>query len=621
MSRDLFCAASFALAPLLCIPFAAAQTAAPHHVSNHDRDRAQREFVAGGQAVENKNLPAAVAAFTRAAELNPGDADFTAALAIARDNWATELMQQALKDRLLGDTAGFRTHMHEAEAQDSRNPLVLEHAADLADVEAPQPEARPAPYSDLAVPVSLAPTGGTHSFHLRLPQGELLRQVLGAWDIVPSVDSSVGNAVVPFDADDVDFDDVLHMLTLTTDTFFVPLDPHRVLFALDNRENRSRFQRMSLETVYLAGLAPTEVSDVSNIARNLFGATQVSTHEANTTLTLRVPERQMDAFNSQLQELLSGRGEVTLQVDMYEVQRVYNANEGAEIPQTTTVFNINSQVQSLISNNASLVQEIISSGLASAGNVEEIAAALVLSGQAGSTILSQPFAYFGGGLTATGVSLTSATANLQLNDVDTRMLDRLELRLEDQQEGVLKVGERYPIVTASYSNLATSMTGLPGISTAGLSTNLQNLGSTLAALSSAATASVPQFQYQDIGLNLTATPRIEVGGTISLKIHFDLSSLAGQALNGNPVINNRSSDSILSVQPGEQTVLVSQLSNQESATLIGLPFLSEIPGFTLGTNKTIANTRDSLVIVITPHVVRLGHTQPKSQMVLLPAHS
>ena len=601
----------------------AAQQALPQPVTNHDRDRAQRAFVAGGKAIEAHDLEAAVANFGDAARLDPTNRDYSAALSIARDNFATVLMQQALEARLHGDKATFRARMQQAASEDSRNPLVVEHREDLAGLAGPEASSAATPFDHLGPPVELSPNAsGTHSFHLRLPEAEVLRQVLSAWGVVVSVDSSVGSQSIPFDADDVSFDQAMRMLTLATDSFAVPLDPRRALFALDTKENRSKYERLSIETLYLPGLSANEMSDVSNIARNLFRAQQVTLHEANSTLTLRAPQRQMQAFNYEVQELLAGHSQVLLQVDMYEVQRTYAVNEGAQLPQSTSLFNISSEVQSLISSNPSLVQQIISSGLVSPGNLEEIALALVASGQAGSTLLSQPFAYFGGGITATGVTLNSVVnSNLQLNDAVTRMLDRTELRLEDQQEGTLKVGERYPIVTSSFSNLATGATGIAGISSAGLSTTLQNLGVNLAALSSAATQSVPQVDYQDIGLNLTATPRVEGDGNISLKIHFEISSLSGQTLNSNPVINNRQSDSILSVGPGEQTVLVSQLTNQESTTLIGYPFLSEIPGFSFGTNREVSKTHDALVIVITPRLVRLTHKHPEGALVLLPAHS
>lgn len=608
---------------LSCASLLAQQQSKP--VSQHDRDRAQRSFMEGARAIESKHLDAAAKAFAQAAAFDPTNRDYEAALAIARDNLATQLMQEGLKARLLGDNTTFQARLREAAAEDSRNPLVMEHARDLGDIAPPSAATLKEVQDNAAPPVRLAPTPGTHSFHLMLPKTELLRQVINAYGITPTIDSSVENANpgerVHLDADDVPWAQAEQMAELATGTFLVPLDPARALVALDSRENRARYERLAIETVYLPGLTTQELNDVANIARNVFEAAQTTLHESNNTLTVRAPERWMQAFNFEMNELLAGRSQTLLDVDIYEVQTQRTGNEGVELPQTSTVFNLTSEVNNLIKNNPSLVQEIISSGLASPGNVGEIAIALLASGQAGTSVLSQPFAYFGGGITTTALTLTQATANLQLNFSNTRMLDKLQLRLGDQEEGTVKIGERYPIVTSSFSNLATSSTSIAGINSAGLSNTLRNLGVNLAALSSAANASVPQVQYQDVGLLLNATTRVQQGRDVSLKLRLQLSSISGATLNSNPIINNREADSIITVKPGERTVLVSQLSNQETASLIGLPFLSEIPGFEFGTNHQTTNTRDSLVIILTPRIVRLSHTAAQGAMVLLPTHS
>ncbi len=593
----------------------------PVHVSSHDRDRAQRAFAEGAKQVEANRLGEAAASFAKALAIDPENRNYEAALAIARNNLATQLMQQAFKLRLQGNATGAAGLMRDARAQDSRNPLVLEHQNDVVEEEAAEPGPLN-PVRDDAGPVAeLAPAKETHSFHESLPKPELLRAVLGAYGITPTVDTSVDSARVRLDADDATFAQVLRMVTLATGSFVVPLDPGRALVAMDTRENRAKYERLSLETLYLPGLTTAELNDVGNIARNVFEAQQATVHESNNTLTLRAPAPKMRAFNTEVKELLAGRNEISLNVDIFEVQTQRTANEGAQLPNSTSIFNVTSEVNSLITSNPSLVQQIISSGLASPGNVGEIALALILSGQAGSTLLSQPFAYFGGGITTTGLTLTSAAANAQLNSSDTRLLDALQLRLQDQEEGTVKIGERYPIVTSQYSNLATGSTSIAGISSAGLSNTLQNLGINLSQLNSAASATVPQVQYQDIGLTLTATSRVEQGKDVALKLRLQLSSLSGATLNSNPIINNRDSTSIVNVKPGEKTVLVSYLSNQETRALIGIPFLSEIPGFDLTTNRDTTYTRDSLVIIMTPHIVRVSHSEPRGQLVLLPTHS
>lgn len=588
-------------------------------VSARDQARAQKAFEQGGKAIQANKLGQAVKAFTEAAHLVPANRDYDAALAITKDNFATQLMQRALKAHLRGDTPTFHELVEEAIEQDKQNPLVIQHESEIADAADTGDRATANPLiANVGPPIELSPAHHLLSFHVYLPTGEVIRKVMGAYGIAPTLDDSVGNAPIHFDADNVTFIQAEQMLELATDTFVVPVDPRRALVALDTQVNREKLERLSLETVYVPTTDPNAVSQISDLARNIFQIHKLVLDETSSTMTLRAPEAQLRTFNAELTELLEGQSETLLDVDVYEVQRERMTNEGVTLPQSTTIFNVDSEVNKLITANPTLVQEIISSGLASPGNLEEIALALVLSGQAGSTLLSQPFAIFGGGLTTSGLTLAQSAANNVLSVSDTRVIDRTQLYLTDGQEGEVRVGESYPIVTSSYSNLATGSTSIPGITSAGLSSTLQNLGVNLASLSSAASESVPQVQYQDIGLLLNATPSVHSSGDIGLKLRFELSSLSGQSLNGNPVLNDRKVNSIINVKPNQQTVLVSLLSNQENHALIGLPFLSEIPGFTFGTDRTVDHTQDMLVVIITPHVLHLVHAQQRGKMVLLP---
>src|SRR5262249_55501223 len=123
-------------------------------------------------------------------------------------------------------------------------------------------------------PIELAPEQGRHSFHLRTSATDMLRQVLQAYGVTPTFDSSVKSQQVRIDADDVDFNEASRMSKLVTKTFFVALDPKRVLIAEDTKENRTKFERLAMETVYFPGLTPTEITEMGNVARSIFDAQQ-----------------------------------------------------------------------------------------------------------------------------------------------------------------------------------------------------------------------------------------------------------------------------------------------------------------------------------------------------------
>jgi type II secretory pathway component GspD/PulD (secretin) len=455
---------------------------------------------------------------------------------------------------------------------------------------------------------------------LHSPTTEVLRQVLSKFGLIPVLDSSIKSRVVRFDADDMTFDQVAPMLKLATGTFFVPLDEKRVLVADDTKDNRAKFQRQVMETIYLPGLTSTEMSDIGNIARNVFEAQQATVQADGHTLTIRAPQDRISVLNQTLVDLLNGRSQLLLNVRLIEIDTSRMTNLGAQLPQQTTIFNVPTQVNQIIQNNQSAVQQVIASGLAPAGDDIAIVAVLIATGVVTGTVFNQPFALFGGGLTETGLVLNQgATLNISLNSTDTRLLDQVQLRVQDQEDATFRVGSRYPIVTSTYSSLTPTSLGIPGISTAGVSSALQGLGINPATLASAS-QTIPQVQYEDLGLTLKATPHIQQQHNVALKIDFQIEALTGQMVNGNPVLTNRQYTGYTTLLPGESALVVSYLSKQQTAAISGIPGLSELPGFQSTSNDQAEVDTTKMVILITPQIVRLSHTKPAGNMVMLPVH-
>ena len=105
--------------------------------------------------------------------------------------------------------------------------------------------------------LQLAPNAGRHSFHLRTDQRQIIQQVFKAYGIDATMDDSIQPTPVRLDIDDASFDEATRAVALVTNSFYVPLDAHRVLVARDTRTNRQEFTRQEMETIYLSGLKRT----------------------------------------------------------------------------------------------------------------------------------------------------------------------------------------------------------------------------------------------------------------------------------------------------------------------------------------------------------------------------
>ncbi len=575
----------------------------------------EKFYLQGVRAMEKGDVDGAEKAFAKAAKADPSNHDYALDWQIARQHSVTKLVQDADKARLLGHSDVARAKLTEALALDPKNQEVAQHIDDLANLAGLPPDTVTA---NFAPPIELTPKPGKQSFHFRSTEQEVLRRVIDAYGIKMVDDGSLATKTINFDADDVDFAQAAHLLGLTTNSFMVPLDPVRVLIAKDNKENHDKYDRLALETLRLPGLTPTEFSDVSNLAKNVLGIQQAAAQPEFGTLTVRAPAASLVALNKTLADLLDGKSEVLLEVKIYEVASTRTRLVGVQLPQTTTVFNVSTELNSVISQNSSLVQQIISSGLANAGDFAAIAAILIASGEVTSSILTQPFATFGNGLTLTGLTSNGINGNLSLNMSDTRSLDQVHLRLDDNAEGTFRSGTRYPITTSSYSSIAASSVSIPGITSAGLSSVLSGLG--ISANSLASAQPIPQVQYQDLGLTLKVTPRIERNDDVVLKLDLKIQALQGTSLNGLPVLTNRSYTADIHLRGGASALVVGDLTRQESNAVSGTPGLTELPGFSALSNTTKEYDVSNLAILVTPHILRRRHAALTGPVIPLPHH-
>jgi len=575
-----------------------------------DQRRAAKLYLESSKLFLNSQFEEAMQGFERAAALDATNTNYPLAAQVARSHAVTALIQAAAKDRLLGNEAAARAALARALALDPTNFEASQHLDELAD-EATRAEPKPLygqASSKIANPETLLVGPAAQSFHMHTDQRQAISQIFKAYGVMAMLDDSVRPNSVRLDLDDVKFADAVRILGLATHTFYVPLDAHHALVADDTRENRARLTPQETETVYLAGLSADDMNAVQSLAKDVFDAQQAQVSQSEHTITLRAPESTLDAFNTTMRSLLDGKSQVLVDVKIIQVAHTGERNTGAQLPPSIAAFNVFAEEQTLLSQNASLVQQIISSGLASPGDFLTIIGLLIASGQVSNPLLSSGFALFGGGLTESALVPGSAKFNLNLNTSDSRQLDQIVLRMEDGQDETIKEGERYPIQTSSYSNLGPNIPNIPGLTGAGSSSSLTSLLSSLGST----VPNVPMVQYEDLGLSLKMTPKVLRDGDVALTIDLKLDALSGTLIDGNPVLNNRAYSGTVTLREGEASVVSTEVDKSQSQAISGTPGISEIPGLNNVTDKDVQKNYATLVIVMTPHVIRgpqaTGHT-------------
>ena len=147
----------------------------------------------------------------------------------------------------------------------------------------------------------------------------------------------------------------------------------------------------------------------------------------------------------------------------------------------------------------------------------------------------------------------------------------------NNQAASLQVGDRVPIVT---QQAISTIGGNPPI--------------------------VNSVQYQDTGVILKVTPRVNAGGLVLMDITQEVSDVINTTTSNidSPTIQERKINSSVAVQDGETVALGGLIQDSRSRGRSGIPYLQDIPilGHLFGQTNN-EDKRTELMVLITPHVV------------------
>jgi type II secretory pathway component GspD/PulD (secretin) len=114
----------------------------------------------------------------------------------------------------------------------------------------------------------------------------------------------------------------------------------------------------------------------------------------------------------------------------------------------------------------------------------------------------------------------------------------------------------------------------------------------------------PSFTFQDLGLSLKVTPHVHGTEEVTLSLEAEFKLLAGAALNGIPVISNRSLKSDVTLKMGEWAVVAGLMEDQDARTIAGIAGIANIPLLGPLMRTTTHNKEsDQVVILLKPTLV------------------
>lgn len=160
-----------------------------------------------------------------------------------------------------------------------------------------------------------------------------------------------------------------------------------------------------------------------------------------------------------------------------------------------------------------------------------------------------------------------------------RVLSSPELMVLDGQAASLQVGDVVPYLTQTSQSTDTSTSQV-----------------------------INSVDYRETGVILRVTPHVGSGGLVVMDVRQEVSgvspTITTTGLNS-PTFTERSVDSRVAIQDGQTIGLAGLISDNDSHENSGLPFVKNVPLLgSLFSSQTNKRTREELLVLITPHVIR-----------------
>ncbi|NOY82156.1 MAG: hypothetical protein GXP31_14255 [Kiritimatiellaeota bacterium] len=165
-------------------------------------------------------------------------------------------------------------------------------------------------------------------------------------------------------------------------------------------------------------------------------------------------------------------------------------------------------------------------------------------------------------------------------DTNVRVLSAPQVLATSDQEAVINVGNKVPIITGDYTNTASTSA---------------TTGSTYRSI-----------QYEDTGIILTVTPHITAGNEIKIEAKQEVSDAVKTESSGidSPTIQRRTIETTLVLPDGGTALLGGLIRTRSDKSRNGVPVLMDLPGvgFLFRTNATVSQ-RTELLILISANIV------------------
>jgi general secretion pathway protein D len=359
-------------------------------------------------------------------------------------------------------------------------------------------------------------------------------------------DKDIKETKVTFFLSNVSFDQFMSIFLQTNQLAATVVNENTMIIYPDTAEKAKEYQDLQIRTFYLANL---DVKKAVELLNKILNSKDISANESMNALVIRGAKDKLDIASKILEANDRPPAEATFNVEILEVSRAKEKQIGLELSPPSVSVSVGNASPDFFTPGSDTAPESGGASLNTLGKASD------------ENIL---------------LSIPTATLNLLKRDGDTKTLAKPQIRVKNNEEAKIHIGERIPLRT----NRRTDTTG----------------------------AVTYDYQYQDVGVKLTVKPSINLHDEITMTLNLEISSIGsnvGTVSDPQYSIKTRSAQSILSVRAGESVIIGGLIADDERKTVQKVPLLGDIPavGYLFSSYDT-SNIQTDILMAITPIIVR-----------------
>ena len=533
--------------------------------------KGQTDYSKGRKAETLEDYDAALEFYQKALKSDPNNAGYKIRANQARFLAGEQHVKQGVKQRENGDLQGAAAQFQRAQMIDPSSAIASQelkktlamiveqnHGADGTPPIAENDTEKLMSAPPELKPLSKAPINYKASNDSRIVFDTIGK--LAGLTIIYDPDFPARRITV--DLNNVTLEQALEIVSLESKAAWKPITENIILVFPDQAQKRKDYEEEVVKTFYLANtVTPQDLTEIVTGMRQFFDLRRIAQLNSQNAIVVRATPDVLTLIGKVIDDIDKAKPEVVIQVEVLEARTDRLRTLGVLPGQTASVA---------INPNATTTTGGTTTTPTTTNNITFNTLR---------TLNSSDYS----------VTLPNFTATAILTDSDTKIIQNPEIRSVDGQQATLKIGDRIPIATGSFQ----AGVGVGAVGGAGLVNPLVNT----------------QFQYQDVGVNVTVTPRVHPNHEVSLKAKIEVSSVTGQSLIGGisqPIISQRVAEEEIRLKDGEANILGGLIQRTDTKTLNGWPGLARIPIIRyLFSTESVDHAEDEVLIVMIPHIVRL----------------